>query len=119
MSAVVDPRVNRAWIAAVVAGVANLAVSLYVLATDDNPLMIDGVLGLIHAGLVFFLAYWVRRNSRVAISLLIAYLIITKFDQYWTTGKIGVLIGFVVFGYFFAMGAVAIFEHHKERSIEA
>jgi hypothetical protein len=42
-----------------------------------------------------------------------------KAHQYWISGGIAGLIGFVVFGYSLPMGAFAIFEHHQaKRSME-
>jgi hypothetical protein len=107
-----------AWIAAVVSGTVTLAWCIFTLADGGE---IDSVLvsGFVNAALIYFLAYWVARNSRTAIVVLIAHLLIFKLYTYWSTGGTGALIGLAIFGYFYVRGAIAIFEHHRPRAHEA
>jgi hypothetical protein len=113
-----DLDVRRACIAAIISGGVTLAVFVFALMTKDGLGLFSGF-GFIDAAVIFVLVYWVRRNSRIAISLLILHLIFSKLDLFWRTGKLVALIGLCVFGYFYAAGAIAIFEHYKERTSDA
>jgi hypothetical protein len=81
-----DRDVRRACIAAIISGAVTLAVSVFALTTKDG-LGVFSRFGFIDAAVIFVLVYWVRRNSRIAISLLILHLIFSKLNQYWRTGN--------------------------------
>ena len=104
--------------AANISAAVQFCVSFYVLATGDD-LGRFSALGIVDAAMVAALGYWVHRSSRIAIVALLILTVAGRGYQYWVTGQIGSLAGLAIFGYFYAMGAVAIFENHQETRIEA
>jgi hypothetical protein len=107
-----------AWVAAIVSGTITLAASLFAI-VDGGRFGSAHSLSFVDAALIFFLAYWVARQSRIAIVALIAQLLCAKAYSFWDTGSMAPLVGLGIFGYFYVVGAIAIFARARGVQHEA
>lgn len=108
-------KIRNGWVAAIISGVMTLAAVGLVLTMGTGGTF--DAWNLLDVVLIFFLAFWIYRRSRIAATTMFVYFLASKIMVIAETGQpSGVLVG-LIFLYFYFQAMVGTFQYHKLRRV--
>ena len=112
-----DARIARDIKNGVIAACFSLASTLLmtVLAMSQGKLMGYSAWNFIDAALIAVLAWGMYRRSRIAVTLMLVYFVLSKIMEVSQTGNVSSLLVGAVFAYFYTRAALATYQYHQRR----
>lgn len=105
-------KIKSGWIASLISASVNLIIILTSLVSHKESALFD-VWTLIDVVLVYVLAFFYFRKSRIASTLMFCYFIYAKIYIIYETGRPDGIILSLVFLYFFFQGMMGTYQYHK------
>lgn len=110
----VHKKIRNGWIAAIVSGVMTLAAVGLAVTMGSGGLF--NAWNLLDVVLIFFLAFWIYKRSRVAATTMFIYFLISKIIVIAETGQASGGLIALIFLYFYFQAIVGTFQYHKLRT---
>lgn len=107
----VQKKIRNGWIAAIVSGLMTLAAVVLGLTMGSGGMF--NAWNSLDVVLIFFLAFWIHKRSRVAATAMFVYFLISKIMVIAETGQASGGLVALIFLYFYFQAMVGTFQYHK------
>ncbi len=109
----VQKKIRNGWVAAIVSGVLTLLAVVAAVTMGADGMF--NAWNLLDVVLIFFLAFWIHKRSRVAATTMFCYFLVSKIIVIVETGQASGGLIALIFLYFYFQAMVGTFQYHKLR----
>lgn len=109
----VHKKIRNGWITAIVSGVLTLLAVVAAVTMGAGGMF--NAWNLLDVVLIFFLAFWIHKRSRVAATTMFFYFLVSKIIVIVETGQASGALVALIFLYFYFQAMVGTFQYHKLR----